>query len=146
MSSEQAISFKGIHHIALATAHLEDTIHFYRDVLGMQVSEIYPSREGRGRHCLVLLKPDDNDIWGFHFFERSLSGERSSDQAGENSGEALLHIALRLQDEAAAHMLKERLHKARGAITDIPELGSFLFADNNNIFLEATWPRASAGA
>jgi catechol 2,3-dioxygenase-like lactoylglutathione lyase family enzyme len=55
------LSWRGIHHIALATANLDATVRFYEDVLGMQVSEIAPSEEGRGRHCLIFVKPGDDD-------------------------------------------------------------------------------------
>ena len=150
MSMDQTIAIKvqlpwrGIHHIALATANLDATVRFYEDVLGMQVSEIAPSKEGRGRHCLIFVKPGDDDTWGFHFFERPVSGRKVPASLADDTGEALLHIALRLLDETAANALRQRLHSAQISITEIPELGTFVFSDNNGILLEATWPRATA--
>jgi len=135
-ADQSALAWRGIHHIALITPDLDATVHFYRDVLGMQVSDIYPSREGRGRHCLVFAKPNDSDTWGLHFFERSLTSDPFTSTAG-----ALLHIAFRLPDEASANILRERLHGDDVQITEIQELGTFLFSDNNRIILEATWPR-----
>ena len=60
------------------------------------------------------------------------------------TGETLLHIALRLPNEIAAHTLRQRLSSAQVFITDIPELGTFVFSGNNGILLEATWPRRAA--
>ena len=127
--------WRGIHHIALATPDLDTTIAFYRDVLGIKVSDIYPPREGRGRHCLVLVKLDDPETWGLHFFEREASQTATESYP-------LLHIAFRLVDDATANALRQRLRDNDSAITEIEELGSFLFTDNNGMMLEATWPKS----
>lgn len=127
--------WRGIHHIALATTDLDATRQFYADVLGMSASDIFPSREGRGRHCLVFVKPGDPETWGLHIFERLRS-------AGTHAVEApLLHIAFRLPDDASAQSLRERLRAHGVEITEIPELGSFIFWDNNGIMLEVTVPK-----
>jgi catechol 2,3-dioxygenase-like lactoylglutathione lyase family enzyme len=139
---ETQLSWRGFHHIALATTNLDATIHFYKDVLGMQVSEIAPPKQGRGRHCLMLVKPGDDEVLGFHFFESQEVKSSGPRRLGDGyTGEALLHIALRLPNETAAHTLRQRLYDAQVFITDIPELGTFVFSDNNGILLEATWPQ-----
>ena len=131
----ETLPWRGIHHIALTTSDLESTLRFYGDILGMSVSEIYPSREGRGRHSLVFAKLNDPETWGLHFFERSGS------EAGSTP---LLHIAFRLADASAADNLRARLQHNQIAITEIPELGSFLFSDNNGLLLEVTYPQAAS--
>jgi catechol 2,3-dioxygenase-like lactoylglutathione lyase family enzyme len=141
---EGALPWHGIHHIALATRNLDATITFYRDVLGMVVSDVFPSREGRGRHCLIFVKPGDCDIWGLHFFERAASepvGSRRSEPPTASEG-PLLHIAFRLPDNDAARTLRERLRQHGVAITEIEELGTFVFWDSNGMMLEVTWPHA----
>ena len=127
--------WRGIHHIALATTDLDATRHFYAAVLGMSVSDILPSRDGRGRHCLVFVKPGDPETWGLHFFERPHAGGTSPVEA------PLLHIAFRLPDDAAAQSLRERLRAHGVEVTEIPELGSFIFWDNTGIMLEVTVPK-----
>ena len=130
----------GIHHIALLTTDLDATIRFYRDVLGMPTSDIAPSKEGRGRHCLIFVKPNDDNVWGFHFFERPL--EKTTLGAPDTHPQSFVpHVALRLPDGIAAHALRERLSNAHASITEIPELGSFVFFDNNQLCLEVTWPK-----
>jgi catechol 2,3-dioxygenase-like lactoylglutathione lyase family enzyme len=133
------IPWRGMHHIALITADLDATIRFYRDVLGMPCSGIAPSREGRGRHCLILVKPDDDSQWGFHFFERP-AVKTTLGPSDAHPKSFVPHVALRLADQSAAHALRERLNQARVPVTDIPELGTYVFFDNNDLCLEVTWP------
>lgn len=134
------LPWHGIHHIALLTADLDATIRFYRDVLGMHTSDIAPSQEGRGRHCLIFVKPNDDNVWGFHFFERPI--EKTTLGASDTHPQSFVpHVALRLPDGTAAHDLRERLSNAHVPITDIPELGAFVFFDNNHLCLEVNWPK-----
>ena len=107
----------------------------------MHVSAIAPSEEGRGRHCIISVKPNDENVLGFHFFERP-TARKIALGASDNTAPSLVpHVALRLSHAAAAHDLRERLNKAHVSITDIPELGSFVFFDNNRLCLEITWPK-----
>ncbi|GIP38815.1 hypothetical protein J31TS4_20950 [Paenibacillus sp. J31TS4] len=62
----QSFGWLGFHHVALVTTDLDATIHFYDNVLGMQISPVYPATPPRGRHCFV--KPGATDSWGIHFF------------------------------------------------------------------------------
>ncbi|WP_152399040.1 VOC family protein [Paenibacillus cellulositrophicus] len=134
------IPWQGIHHIALNTADLDATIRFYRDVLGMQASDIAPSQEGRGRHCLILVKPNDDNVWGFHFFERTIA--RTTLGASDTHPQSFVpHVALRLPNGNAVQALRERLSYAHVSVTEIPELGTFVFFDNNGLCLEVTWPK-----
>jgi catechol 2,3-dioxygenase-like lactoylglutathione lyase family enzyme len=144
--SQQAfqLPWNGIHHIALVTADLDATIRFYRDVLGMHVSDIAPSVEGRGRHCLIFVKPNDENVWGFHFFERPIAERTTLGAADQHSSSLVPHVALRLSDGNAADALRQRLNNAHVSITEIPELGSFVFFDNNQLCLEITWPQSQA--
>ena len=131
--AESGLPWRGIHHVALRTTDLEATIKFYRDGMGMAVSDIAPDQGGRGRHCLVLVKPGDSETWGLHFFERPGPAENANRQT-------LLHIAFRLPDQASAQLLRERLCRYKVELTELPELNSFVCWDNNGLMLETTWP------
>jgi hypothetical protein len=99
--------------------------------MGIPISDIYASKEGRGRHCFVFVKPGDDQMWGLHYFERPLQ-----------AGGTLLHICLSLPDKPTADALYERLRSHDIATTVIPELGgNFTFCDNNGMMLEITWPK-----
>jgi catechol 2,3-dioxygenase-like lactoylglutathione lyase family enzyme len=140
---ETTLAWCGIHHIALATPDLDATMRFYGGVLGMVVSEVFPSREGRGRHCLVFVKPGDDDTWGLHFFERANGAAATNPAAGEPAltEGPLLHIAFRLPDSRSALALRGRLRDHDVVVTEIPELGSFVFWDIHGMMLEVTWPQ-----
>ena len=129
---ETPLAWSGIHHIALATQELDATVAFYRDILGVQVSDIYPSREGRGRHAIMLVDPTNPNSLGLHFFERpNLT----------TTGSPLLHFALRLSDSVFADQLRKRLHNHAIDVREIPELHSFLFADTNGLLIEVIVPQ-----
>lgn len=124
---ETSLAWGGIHHIALATQDINATVAFYRDILGIQVSDVYPSQEGRGCHTIMLVDPTNPNSLGLHFFERpSLTA----------TGNSLLHFALRLSSFDAAEQLRKRLHDHAIEVREIPELHSFLFADNNGLLIE----------
>jgi catechol 2,3-dioxygenase-like lactoylglutathione lyase family enzyme len=131
-----------MHHIALATPHLETTLNFYRDVLGMTVSDIFPSE--RGRHAIIFAKLNDDDTWGLHVFERgsapSLAAPTGQSQPANFGTTPLLHIAFRLLDADTADTLRARLRQHEIEITEIPELGSFVFYDPHGLMLEVTYP------
>ncbi|GLV60487.1 hypothetical protein KDH_73060 [Dictyobacter sp. S3.2.2.5] len=145
-TSTQPIPWQGIDHPALATHDLDETIHFYRDVLGMQAGEIYEARGGKTRHCFI--KPGATPAQGLHFWEmpgaqlpplpESLEWQRPATiMAG-----TVFHIAFSLPNEMAAQALRERLrqHDARmSEISDLGHLRSMVFFDNNHLMLEAIW-------
>lgn len=147
-------AWRGFHHIALVTPDLDATIQFYRDVLGMQISEIYESGIGvQGRHCFI--KPGSGETWGLHVFEHpdpTLSQllEKSRRMIVETNWRPgtfegiLQHIAFALPDEQAALALRARLaeHQVRfSPINEIGPLHNFLFLDNHGFLLEAAWPK-----
>jgi catechol 2,3-dioxygenase-like lactoylglutathione lyase family enzyme len=133
MQTEITSQWRGIHHIALSTPDLDATRHFYGEIVGMPISDVFPSKHGRGRHCFVFVTPEQTTTWGMHFFERP-TGE----------GGALLHLCFSLADQAAADALHERLRSNGISTTVIPELGgNFTFTDNNGVMLEITWLKPS---
>jgi catechol 2,3-dioxygenase-like lactoylglutathione lyase family enzyme len=144
-TSQTTLPWMGIHHLALVTHDLDETIHFYHHILGMEVSDIIPSHQGRGRHCIILVKPGDDNVLGLHFFERTTVKAPAqpatlADSASE--GNRFLHLALRLPDGTNANLLRDCLRTHGVEITEIPELCSFVFSDNNAILLEVTWPQS----
>jgi catechol 2,3-dioxygenase-like lactoylglutathione lyase family enzyme len=127
---------------------LDATLHFYGDVLGMEVGEIMgtDARGGGARHCFV--RPGETESFGLHFFEAS-GASPVSDSTTMEDNFALRnvgphHIAFALPDEAAGVELRERLGQHGIEATPIGQAGPIrntLFLDNNGILLEATWPK-----
>jgi catechol 2,3-dioxygenase-like lactoylglutathione lyase family enzyme len=147
----------GFHHIAVVTPHLDETIRFYRDVLGMSVGDVYPATPRRGRHCFI--RPGEALTWGFHFFEHpgaelfairdvlaSLFADPAAAARFSFMPGALQHIALALPNAPAAATLRERLSEHGVPTTDIYALGpvrNFMFPDTTGLLLEAAWPSAA---
>jgi catechol 2,3-dioxygenase-like lactoylglutathione lyase family enzyme len=142
------IVWRGFHHVAVVTQDLDETVRFYRDLLGMQAGEVV-DRTAQGavsRHCFI--KPGEAETWGLHFFEAPDAEPHGA--AGKLDDESLLgtvgmqHVAFALPDEAEGLALRERLRDAGVETTDVGNIGSIrntLFFDNNGLLLEATWPK-----
>ncbi len=145
-STTSTLPWQGFDHVALATPDLEATIRFYRDVLGMQVGEIYQARGGKTRHCFI--KPGNTFAQGLHFWEVPGAQLPPSVESLEwhqpetVTAGMLLHIAFVLPGEAAALALRERLRKQNvqmGEINDLGSMRNMVFLDNNGVMLEAIW-------
>jgi catechol 2,3-dioxygenase-like lactoylglutathione lyase family enzyme len=148
--------WQGFHHIALVTRNLDETIHFYQNVLEMQPGTVYPAFKQRGRHCFI--RPGNVETWGIHFFEYpdaqiSQSDEELKRLAENPSAEelysflpgALQHIAFAVQCEVEGLILRTKLISEGIIMTDIYDQGrirNFIFTDNNGIQLEVAWPKA----
>lgn len=131
-------AWRGIHHLALATHDIDATVAFYRNVLGAQVSDVFPSQAGRGRHAVMLVNPADPNTLGLHFFERTNLSPPTRPATLEQAAMAgrLLHFALSLGNANDAQALRERLHAYTIEIVELPELQSFIFSDNNGLLIE----------
>jgi catechol 2,3-dioxygenase-like lactoylglutathione lyase family enzyme len=151
MNQSKKFPWGGFHHIAIVTPDLDTTIHFYQDILGMEIGKIYPAKGGRGRHGFI--KPGICDGLGLHFFENPHAkivsfpkGTLHPESFQTNSfvDGVLQHIAFSLPDEESALVLRERLLKNEVEMTDIYEIESLkdmIFIDKTNgILLEAIWP------
>ena len=147
ISTTPPLSWRGIDHIALATPHLEATIRFYSNVLGMTVGEVYQVTEGKPRHCFI--KPGITDAQGLHFWEipstqLPLVESLQWQQPQTLIADTVLHIAFTLSSETAALALRERLREHNVQVSEISDLGSMcnmVFLDNNHLMLEAIWAK-----
>ncbi|MBS4196706.1 VOC family protein [Lederbergia citri] len=148
--------WKGFHHIALVTRNLDETIRFYKNLLGMQVGTVYPAFKQRGRHCFI--RPGDVETWGIHFFEypdaQIFQSDKELKRLSENSTAsdlysflpgALQHIAFAVRSEEEGLNLRAKLTNEGIVMTDIYDQGkirNFIFVDNNGIQLEVAWKKS----
>lgn len=141
----QRLPWRGVHHIALVTPDLDETVRFYRDVLGMKAGEVsdQTARNTSQRHLFVNL--GGTDSWGLHIFENT-SAERKIIPLGQQLATmevGVQHLAFALPNEAAGEALRTRLGEHGVEMTPARTLGPIrntLFLDNNGLLLEATWP------
>jgi catechol 2,3-dioxygenase-like lactoylglutathione lyase family enzyme len=61
------LPWNDVHHIAIATSNLEETVRFYTEVVGMQAADIQPPNPIHGRTCVI--KPGVQAKVELHFFE-----------------------------------------------------------------------------
>ncbi|CAG7630505.1 VOC family protein [Paenibacillus allorhizosphaerae] len=159
--NKQAAEFpqwSGFHHIALVTPNLDETIHFYEQVLGMQAGPVFAATGRRGRHCFI--RPGHVETWGIHFFEyahaqifqstdelkRLADNPKSAAINGFLPG-VLQHIAFSLSSEEEGLALRKKLQRRGIVTTDVYDQGpirNFIFTDNNGVQLEAAWPKPAA--
>jgi catechol 2,3-dioxygenase-like lactoylglutathione lyase family enzyme len=135
-----------IDHLALVTRDLEATMRFYTDVLGMHAANIAPATPIHGRTCMIEPRP--NATSDLHFFEHA---DAQPIQPHPEMLQQLLfptvgvhHIAFALPDAAAGLRLQERLQAAGIPTTPVMDQGdryNLLFHDNNDLLLEANWPK-----
>ena len=143
---QTAPAWEGVHHVTLVTRDLDATARFYEEVLGMSVQGL-DALGPLGRHCLI--DPGAGRMRGLHFIERPDAELGTQAEALEGPppfviGGAFQHVAFALPDRTAALALRERLRERNLVTTEIIDTGpmsNLMFADNNGILLEATWPR-----
>lgn len=129
--------FAGVHHLALYTKDLDETLGFYRRVVGLDVSDVAGSP--RGRHAFVFLEPADSARRGFHFWETSelprpdIAANLASFTSGPGN---LAHVALYQPNSSDTAALRARLEAEGIATIDFAELGTFAFSDPNGIMIE----------
>ena len=138
------LPWQEMHHIALATRNLEETVRFYTEVLGMQADDIKPPNPIHGRTCTI--KPGSEAKVELHFFEQAdaqpISNHPEIGQGLKFPYVGVHHIAFLLPDAGTGQQLYERLQTQEVVMTQVMDQGAvynFLFKDNNGLMLEANW-------
>ena len=141
--------WQGFNHVALVTRDLDVTIHFYQEVLGMELLFIAPANQLHGRHCGLRPGSDAAPAGFLHFFEYTHAPlfnphDRSLEAHVFDPGSTFLsHISFTLPDASAGHALQNRLRASGVDMTPIMDQGDLsimVFLDNNGLALEAAWP------
>jgi catechol 2,3-dioxygenase-like lactoylglutathione lyase family enzyme len=136
--------WRGIHHLALITPNRDETVRFYRDVLGMRLIGQGEGNQLHGR--TAFLTPGEGQAI-LHFFEDPKVQVFSRPDAVASFGfvpGALQHIAFALPDRLEGLALRARLQALHIPLTEVMHQGdvdNMLFPDNNGMLLEAAWPR-----
>jgi catechol 2,3-dioxygenase-like lactoylglutathione lyase family enzyme len=52
-SSTITTPWRGFHHVAIGTPDLDATIAFYTEVLGMEMTRLFPATDRNGWHCFI---------------------------------------------------------------------------------------------
>lgn len=130
---------QGIHHLAFITQDLEQTIRFYRDLLGLEL-EAGIGKAGY-RHYFFLLGDGSTQIAFFEYegasiMERKFPGDRTDKPLGFD------HVSMSVESKEDLFALKDLLEAAEVHVHGAVDHGMFwsiYFYDPNNVPLEATW-------
>jgi catechol 2,3-dioxygenase-like lactoylglutathione lyase family enzyme len=138
------LPWQDVHHIAIATRNIEETVRFYTEIIGMQAGDIQPPNPIHGRTCVV--KPGSGAMVELHFFEDAETAPLPSHpeilQRLMFPYAGVHHLAFLLPDTESGQQLYARLDAQKIAMTPVMDQGevfNFLFLDNNGLVLEATW-------
>jgi catechol 2,3-dioxygenase-like lactoylglutathione lyase family enzyme len=136
------VQYQGIHHLAMATNDMEQTVRFYRDILGMPLVATTGNRaRGRYRHYFFQLGPQQT----IAFFEWPGMLEEFHKPAGMPAyGRVQFdHVAFGVASLAELEKLQHALRDKGVEVTEVIDHGfcqSIYFTDPHGIALEAsTW-------
>lgn len=137
--ADDAVQWRGIHHLALVTPDMDSTVRFWHGVLDARL--VATLATPAFRHYFFEFGPGCTVA----FFE--YAGEpiqTYAKPAGVPFPQASQfdHLALHLVDEEALLRLRDRLKAHDCEVTDVVDHGflrSVYFTDNNGIALEASW-------
>lgn len=135
--SNTTVPWRGVHHLAMITPDMDETVRFYVGVLGMPLRATLMA--GPMRHYFFGIGPDMTVA----FFE--IEGSPTYAKAAgviPDFTTQFDHLSIGLHDEAEVRALRDRLIGAGCGVTDVVDHGimkSIYFHDNNGIALEASW-------
>lgn len=129
--------FEAVHHIALVTNDMRQTVAFYRDVLGAEIALSHRlTNPEKTRHYFITVAP--NTV--FAFFEHKNAALPSyQEPIVPKTGRALDHVSFFVKDKAAFEAMYERLQGQVDNLSEVKNLGivtAFFFSDPNGIVLE----------
>lgn len=131
--------YAGIHHLAFATRDLDQTIRFWRDLLGMRLLAKY----GRPGYLQYFFEITPHDMIAF-FEWPDVEPIRGKDHGTPVKGPfAFDHVALEVADDDALWRLKDSLDAAGVWVSEVVDHGfihSIYTFDPNNIPLEFSTP------
>ena len=131
----------GIDHVALITANMKATVHFYRDLLGLPL--ILKASSPNIKH--YNFRCGENVVAFFQYLDKEPAPHPPRPHTpGPHAPHGADHLALRIENESDFNQMVNRLEDAaielRGPI-DHGTAMSVYFLDNNGIALELTVPK-----
>ncbi len=127
----------GIDHLAFITDDMEETVRFYRDLLGMELN----AGIGHGGYRHYFFRAGNTLIAFFEYdgaakMTRKFHGSKSTDPLGFD------HLSVHVATREDLFAVKDKLEAAGIEVTGAVDHGtiwSIYFFDNNNIPLEISW-------
>lgn len=132
------IRFNGINHLAMATGSMEQTIRFWRDLLGMRLV----AGLGKPGYRHYFFQISDNDMIAF-FEWPGVKPVEEKEHGRPASGQLIFdHVSFGVETEEDLWELKDRLNAAGIWVSEVIDHGfihSIYAFDPNNIPIEFSW-------
>ncbi len=142
-------SLNGVHHTARPTWKLAETVHFYRDVLGLKVRHAISARGwGQGDHPDFLHFFFDSGNGSTIAFFYYLKSERPADSVPwDHWLYRSVHTAWRVQDRETMMLWKQRLEAFGHEVMLVRHeiLESIYVTDPNGYMVEFSWQARPLG-
>ena len=126
-SSRPKSTARGVHHLALLCSDVERTIHFYQELLGFPLAELFENRDYSGSTHLFFDLGHDNTLAFFDFPGLGL-GPYTEVLGGFH------HLAISV-DTSQWESARARLEEA-GVVTHVESGVSLYFSDPDGVRLE----------
>lgn len=135
-------NFSGINHLALVTGDMDQTVRFYRDVLGMPLVATIGNRPDDYPYRHYFFKIGEANT--IAFFEWPGMVEKRHKPAGLPARGAIQfdHLSFNVDDEESLLELQQRLEANGVEVTPVVDhriIRSIYFSDANGIALEASY-------
>jgi catechol 2,3-dioxygenase-like lactoylglutathione lyase family enzyme len=130
--------YTGINHLAFITQDLDQTIRFWRDLLGMPLVACIGEEEFR--HYFFRISP--TDMVAFFQYPEAQAPELKRAGVPTQEPRGFDHVAIGVPTQEALFALKDRLENAGVAVEGVIDHGliwSIYVHDPNNLSLEFCW-------
>jgi catechol 2,3-dioxygenase-like lactoylglutathione lyase family enzyme len=132
------IRYSGVNHLAMATGNMDETIRFWRDLLGMRLV----AGLGRPGYRQYFLQVSDHDMVTFFEWPGVVPVEEKEHGRPVSGPFAFDHVAFGVEDEEELWKLKDRLHAAGIWVSEVIDHGfihSIYAYDPNGIPIEFSY-------
>src|SRR5947209_14102338 len=137
--ADDAVRWRGVHHLALITDDMDATVRFWHGVLDARL--VTTLATPAFRHYFFEVAPG-NTVAFFEYHDVELDGYAKPAGIPYRQASQFDHLSLALADEEALHRLQARLKEHGCEVTDVVDhqiMRSIYFTDPNGIALEASW-------
>lgn len=132
------ITYSGVHHLALATGAMDETIRFWRDLLGMRLV----AGLGRPGYRQYFFQVSDRDLVAFFEWPGVLPVEAKEHGRPVAGPFAFDHVSFGVETEDGLWEIKDRIAAADIWVSEVIDHGFFhsVYAyDPNEIPIEFSW-------
>ncbi|MFW6074999.1 MAG: VOC family protein [Chloroflexota bacterium] len=127
--------FAALHHVALITNDMEETVRFYRDVLGSEIAMAHRQGDNNVRHYFITVAP--NTVFAFFEYPDAERPEYLPETQWKTQRH-LDHVDFYVESLEDLRALEQRLTDNGVEVRSAMGGRSMFFTDPNNIVLQVT--------